>query len=98
MTLQQIYTAATGDPAPHGKTLAAQILRESHRRQRIIAAYRSGMSLRSIGLQLEISHASVRSAIALTMHAVRKRLLGLPRYHQHGRAGELTRASAKRDN
>jgi DNA-binding NarL/FixJ family response regulator len=85
MTLQQIYAYATHETAPHGKTLAAELSRESHRRQRIVEAYKHGMSMHAIAANLGVSHASVRSAIVLTMRAIRKRVLGLPRYHQSGR-------------
>lgn len=84
-TPKAIYTAITGDRETHQRTIAAALKHESRRRRKIVELRAAGQSYRQIADQYGISHASVRSALILTMRAVYKRTHGEPRYNRVGR-------------
>lgn len=68
------------------EAFAAQLAKQSSRRQKIVELVLRGMSHREIGAEVGgVSGGTVRKALIETMLAIRKAALGLPRYHNEGR-------------
>jgi DNA-binding NarL/FixJ family response regulator len=84
MTLIDLYRNYAGSSATRPQLLAA-LQHDTPRRRKIVMQHSEGKSQRDIGAKLGITQGSVRSAVRLAMLAARKRIEGLPRYHEQGR-------------
>lgn len=84
LALSSVYATITGHTA-RGPAIAAALKQQTERRRLIVQRVLDRHSYRAIAAELGITHGAVRSALVLTMKAVNKELLHLPRYHNTGR-------------
>ena len=84
--LAELYHSATGERLSPA-ILEQELARERTPHRRIGRMHCEGSTGGEIGAKLGITRSSVRSSLLLTMRAIRKRALDLPRYHQRGHPG-----------
>ncbi len=86
MTQTDLYRSITGDKETHHRTIAAELAKQPATHRRLIALYATGLTDRQVGLSTHRAYGAARGMLIRTMHAVHKRIHGLPRYHVKGRA------------
>lgn len=86
MTLKALYQSVTRDTLTHQATITALLARQSTQRRKLVPLYLKNLTDREVGRRTRRSNGAARSMLRLTMLAIHKRALSLPRYHQVGRA------------